>query len=111
MQVSQLKKRKLHQPFKNNRNLTTILTRVFKEEYYKSFFQDNKKDSKKVWEGIRSIVSVTNKKSMQNTNLNIDNETATDDKVIFNHLNKFISSMAGKLVKKYQTQLKPLIHT
>ena len=44
---------------------------------------------------------------MQNTNLDIDNETATDDKVISNHLNKFISSVAGKLVKKYQTQLKP----
>ena len=42
-----IKKRKLHEWFKNYRNLTTILTRVCKEDYYKSFFQDNKKDSKK----------------------------------------------------------------
>ena len=42
-----IKKRKLHERFKNYRNLTTILTRVCKEDYYKSFFQDNKKDSKK----------------------------------------------------------------
>ena len=106
-----IKKRKLHERFKNYRNLTTTLTRVCKEEYYKSFFQNNKKDSKKVWEGVRSIVSITNKKSIQNINLNIDKETITDDKEISNHFNKFFSSIAGKLVKKYQTQLKPLIHT
>ena len=77
--MTQLKKRKLHERFKNYRNLTTILTRVCKEEYRKSFFQDKKKDSKKVWKGMRSIVSVKNKKSMQNINLDIDNETITDN--------------------------------
>ena len=56
-------------------------------------------------------MSVTNKKSIQNINLHIDNETITDDKVISSHFYKFFSSTAGKLVKKIQTQLKPLIHT
>ena len=59
-----IKKRKLHEWFKNYRNLTTILNRVCKQNYYKSFSQDNKKDSQKIWEGARSIVSVTNKKSI-----------------------------------------------
>ena len=45
-------------------------------------------------------MSITNKKSMQNINLNIDNETITDDKVISNRFNKFFSSIAGKLVRK-----------
>ena len=71
-----------------------------KEDYYKSFFQDSKKDSKKIWQGIRSIVSVTNKKSKQNINLNIDNETITDDKVSSNHFKKFFSSIAGKLIRE-----------
>ena len=53
-----------------------------------------------MWEVIRSIVSVTNKKSIQNINLNIDNDTITDDKVISNHFNKFFSSIAGKLIRK-----------
>ena len=95
-----IKKRKRHERFKNYRNLTTILTRLCKEDYYKSFFQDKKKDSKKIWESIRSIGSVTNKKSIQNVNLNIDNETITVDKVISNHFNKFFSSIAGKFVRK-----------
>ena len=45
-------------------------------------------------------MSVANKKSIQNINLNIDHETITDDKVIFNDFNKFFSSVAGKLVRK-----------
>ena len=47
-----------------------------------------------------SIVSVTNKKFIQNINFNIDNENITDDKVISNYFNKFFSSVAGKIVKK-----------
>ena len=108
-----IKKRKLHKRFKYYRNLTTILTRVCKEEYYKLFFQDNKNDFKKIWEGIRitkSVVRITNKTLIKNISLNIDNETITGDKVISNHFNKFSSSVARKLVKKYQAQIKPLIH-
>ena len=30
-----IEKRKIHERFKNYRNLTTMLARVFKEEYYK----------------------------------------------------------------------------
>ena len=101
-----IKKKKLHEWFKNYRSLTIILTRVCKEEYYKSFFQDNKKDSKKVREGVRLIASVTNKKLIQNIDLNIDNDTITDDKVISNHFNKFFSSIAGKLVKKAPNTIK-----
>ena len=56
-------------------------------------------------------MSFTNKKSTQNISLNIDYETITDDKVTSNHFNKFSSSVVVKLVKKYQTQLKSLIHT
>ena len=100
-----IKNRKLHERFKNYRNLTIILTRVCKEDYYKSFFKDNKKDSKKIWEGIRSTVSVTNKKSIQNINLIIDNEI-TDEKLISNHFNKFFSSIAGKLVRKIPSTTK-----
>ena len=52
-----------------------------------------------------------NKNSIQNLSLNIDSETITDDKVISNHFVKFLSSVPGKLIKKFPTQLKTLIHT
>ena len=42
-------------------------------------------------------MSIINKKPIQNLNLTIDNETITDDTVIYNHFNKLFNS--GKLVK------------
>ena len=92
-------RKQLHESFKNYRNLTITLTRISKEKYYKSFFEDNKKDSKKVWEGIRSIINVKNEKS-SNISLNIDNETITDDLTISNHFNNFFTSVAKNLVNK-----------
>ena len=63
-------------------------------------FRKIKKKSVKVWTCITSILSVTNKSSIQNISLNIDNETITDDEITSNHFNKFFSSVAGNLVKK-----------
>ena len=40
-------------------------------------------------------MSITNKKSIQDKKLDIDNETITDDKVISNHFNKLFSSVQG----------------
>ena len=34
----------MNERFKNYKNLSTISTRVYKEEYYQLFFQDTKKD-------------------------------------------------------------------
>ena len=51
-------------------------------------------------------MSVTNKKSIQSINLNIDNETITGDKVIYNHFNKLFSSITGKLVRKITSTTK-----
>ena len=59
-----------------------------------------KKKSTKVCTGITSILSVTNKSSIQSISLNKDNETITDDEIISNHLNKFFTSVARNLIKK-----------
>ena len=99
-------RKQLHESFKNYRNLTITLTRISKEKYYKSFFEDNKKDSKKVWEGIRSINNVKNEKSSNNISLNIDNETITDDLTISTHFNNFFTSVAKTLVNKIPKTLK-----
>ena len=72
----------------------------------------------KLWTGIRSIQSVTNKSSIQSISLNIDNdeiyidndEQITDDEIISNRYNKLFSSVPGNLVKKIPNITKPLIH-
>ena len=50
-----------------------------KEKYTKSFFKENKRDSKKVWESIRSIMNLKNGEFSINISLNIDNEIITDN--------------------------------
>ena len=44
--------------FKNYRNHLTTLLRVTKDEYYKTHFQENKKDLKTVWKTIKEIINV-----------------------------------------------------
>ena len=55
-------------------------------------FRKKKIKSTKVCTGITSILSVTNKSSIQSISLNKDNETITDD--------KFFTSVARNLIKK-----------
>ena len=62
-----------------------------------------RKSLKKVWQGIWSIVSVISKRIIQTISLNIEQDTITDNKVIYNHFNTFFSSAAGKLIKKPNT--------
>ena len=69
-------------------------------------FRKIKKKSTKVCTGITSILSVTNKSSIQSISLNIDNDTITDDEIISNHFNKFFSAVAGNLVKKVPSTTK-----
>ena len=46
------------QKFKYYKNLINKLTRINKANLYKSFFEEHKNDSKKTWDGIRSIINV-----------------------------------------------------
>ena len=71
----QYKKGKLHVWF-NYIKLTTVLAGQCKTEYYESFFQENKTNSKKVCESVRSNMSTTNNNSIQNISSNIE-ETIT----------------------------------
>ena len=46
------------QEFKHYKNIINKLTRINKRNFYKSFFEEHKNDSKRTWDGIRSIINV-----------------------------------------------------
>ena len=98
--------KQLHECFSIYRNITTTLIRISKEKYYKSFFKENKKNSKKLWEDIQSITNVKNGKFPNNVRLDIDNETTIDDLTIKNQLNKFFMPITKNLVTKLPKKLK-----
>ena len=77
------------------------LNRLCKENYFKTFFQNNKKDSKKdmvvknshqyqyIWKRLSTTYSKYSQK-----------KTISDDHIIANHFNSFFASTAEKLLKK-----------
>ena len=91
----------LHQKFRNYRNQKVTLSRLCKENYFKTYFETNKKDSNRIWYGIKIQINTTISKTGSNRiTLNIDNKTTSDDFIIANHFNNFFMSIAGKLLKK-----------
>ena len=91
----------LHQKFKNYRNQIVTLSRLCKENYFKTYFETNIKDSNRIWYGIKIQINTTiSKTGSHHITLNIDNKTTSDDFIIANHFNNFFMSIAGKLLKK-----------
>ena len=93
-------KTEIQERFKVYRNHVVTLSRICKENYYKEYFEDNRKNTKKLWSGIRSIINIKNKK-FQNISPTIDSKTVTNSNILANHFNKFFTSIAGRLLQKY----------
>ena len=66
------KKAELDAKHKKYKNLLTNLTRKSKDSHYKVFFNENKNNALKIWEGIKKIISIkpTNKSKTINLNIN-----------------------------------------
>ena len=91
-------KKQLYEKYKLYRNQIVTLTRVCKENYYQSFLENTKTNSKKIWSSIRSIMK--NTKANNKYSLLINKALTTNEKDIANHFNTFFTSIAQKLVKK-----------
>ena len=85
--------------FKLYRNYVVTLSRIFKENYYKEYSEDNRKNAKKLRSEIRSIINIKNKK-FQNISLTIDSKTAANSTSLADRFNKFFTSIADKLLQK-----------
>ena len=46
-----------HKNYESYRNLLSTLLKRAKEKYFTNFFNENIKDIKKTWKGIKSLVS------------------------------------------------------
>ena len=50
-----------HKNYKNYRNVLSTLLKRAKEEYFTNFFNENIKDIKKTWKGIKTLLSMKQK--------------------------------------------------
>ena len=74
------KREEIYQTYKTKRNLIKILIRQSKRDYYVQFFEENRSDTKKIWEGIRNIVNISKKNRVIPIQLNYKNEIKTSEK-------------------------------
>ena len=65
-----------------------------------SCFEDNKKNLKKIWSGIRSTLNMKNTKVNNEYSLLTDKDLTTNERDLANHFNTFFISVAQKLVNK-----------
>ena len=66
---------KFHIKFETYRNSIVKLTRQCKEDYFKFYFNNNTKNSKETWNGIRNLINIKDSKKSQQIALNVNNQT------------------------------------
>ena len=91
-EIDETKKRELYIIYKTKRNLITSLIRKSKSDYYVAYFEENKSDSKKTWEGIRNIVNVSKKVRVVPNYVKYKGKVHYDTKEIAESFNDFFVS-------------------
>ena len=107
------RKEELFLLFKIKRNLIISLIRKSKCDYYTSYFEENRTDSKKTWEGIRNIVNISKKTKVVPIQLKYKNEIKCDNKDMAESFNDFFVNIGNmvedkipKGTKNFRTYLK-----
>ena len=96
-----------HNDFKIIRNQVTFQIKNSKQNYYKRYFEKNSKNVKKVWEGIKSIVTLKSKAN-GSPKLIIDNKKEiTDTEAIATIFNDYFVNVGSTLAKKIPKAKKP----
>ena len=94
-----VKKVDYHNQFKVLRNQVTFEIRNSKVHYIKYFFENNKNDSKKVWKGIRSLITLKNKSSRKVNSLTVNGQTISNATTISNIFNNYFIDIGPSLSK------------
>ena len=83
--------------YKLYRDKLNHLIRASKNIYYKNYFTKNKKNSKKVWDGINSILARKKKNTCNKINIIDNNKFITDQYEAANKFNIFFTNIGPSL--------------
>ena len=70
-----------------------------KKTYFTNYFQENSKNIKKQWDGIRSIINMNKNKLTTINELKIENHSINNPKLIAEELNKFFTNIGPNTEK------------
>ena len=93
----------LHNEFKKKKNQIVKIIKSIKALHYQRFFENNKLNLYKTWDGIKEIINVSAKQKQTINGIANDNNIINNPKDIAEHLNKHFSNIA----KTTETEIPP----
>ena len=93
-------KTELHIKYKSYRNMLPTLMKKSKQNYFTKFFENNLKNLKNTWKGIKSIISMKSSFSNTPTLLTFQNENIDNPERIANIFNNYFSTIGEKTQAK-----------
>ena len=90
-----LKREELVNKVKTYKKYILSLTRKSKANHFNNFFQENKLNLFKTWEGIRKIINITTKGNKEINCIQVGNKTINNPKIA-NNFNNHFTSIAEK---------------
>ena len=93
-------KTELHIKYKTYRNMLSTLMKKSKQNYFIKFFENNLKNLKNNWKGIRIVISVKNSSSNSPALLTYQNENIDNLERLTNIFNNYFSTIGEKTQAK-----------
>ena len=93
-------KTELQIKYKSYRNMLSTLMKNSKRIYFTKFFENNLKNLKNTWKGIKSIISMKSSSSNSPTLLTYQNENIDNPERIANIFNNYVSTIGEKIQAK-----------
>ena len=86
--------------YKSKRNTVVKMIRQSRNNYYSEYFERNKNNSKKTWEGIRDVINISKKTHTVPKKLLYNNITHTDSESMSNCFNDFFVNIGNSVEAK-----------
>ena len=86
--------------YKSKINIVVKSIRQSRDKYYSDFFEQNKNNSKKTWEGIRDVINISKKTHTVPKNIFYKNKIHTDSENMSNCFNDFFVNIGNSVEAK-----------
>ena len=83
-------------------------TRTSRKNYSSKYLKEIKKDTKRIWSAIKTIVNVKPMDKYQHLSLAIENKAVLNLSIMSTHFNKFFTQITSKIDKKIGKGVKKL---
>ena len=94
------KKSDFYKKYKYYRDEINHLIRKSKKDYYITYFENFKKNSKKLWSGVKEIINKNVNDKSPILNVQVNGKIVSDNKTIANSFTKYFTTIAQKVQEK-----------